>query len=197
MEKLKHIDALLVRQKKEWGEILTGFETKNKYTVNDITGNQLYWAAEESSFLSRMFLKKMRPFNIHILSRQGERVLKFSRPFRFFIHEISVFDLNSRQLGTIKQKFAIFSKRFIVRDEQGREIYSIFGPFFHPWTFKILQNDTEVGKISKKWSGFGKEIFTDADNFNVAFRPGIDVNKKAVLLGALFLIDMLYFEKSD
>ncbi|MBU2530993.1 MAG: scramblase, partial [Elusimicrobia bacterium] len=57
------------------------------------------------------------------------------------------------------------------------------------------KNDVEVGKIIKKWSGLGKEAFTDADNFNITFPQGIDVKQKAILLGALFLIDLLYFEK--
>ncbi|OIO03294.1 MAG: hypothetical protein AUJ51_04850 [Elusimicrobia bacterium CG1_02_56_21] len=57
MEKLKTAEAVIVRQKKEWGEILTGFETKNKYAVLDTSERQLYWAAEEGSTLARLFLK--------------------------------------------------------------------------------------------------------------------------------------------
>ena len=58
MERLAAVKTLLVQQKKEWGEILTGFETKNKYAVNDGSGNQLYFAAEQSALLSRLFWKK-------------------------------------------------------------------------------------------------------------------------------------------
>ena len=161
----------------------------------DTSGNQLYWAAEESSFLSRWFLKTLRPFTIHILSSQSSSVLKLNRPFRFFLHEMSILDSTGKLLGIIKQKFSLLSRKFIVKDSTGREIYKIFGPFLHPWTFRILKNEQEVGKISKKWSGLGKELFTDADNFNIVFPSGIDVNQKGILLGALFLIDMLFFEK--
>ncbi len=38
MEQLAQADTLRVQQKKEWGEILTGFETKNKYAVMDASG---------------------------------------------------------------------------------------------------------------------------------------------------------------
>jgi hypothetical protein len=55
----------------------------------------------------------------------------------------------------------------------------------------------EVGLIAKKWSGMGKEMFTDADNFNITFPSSIDNAQKSILLGALFLIDMIYFEKSN
>ncbi len=194
MDRLQQADTLRVQQKKEWGEILTGFETKNKYAVMDASGQPLYWAAEESSFLVRMFLKTLRPFTIHILSSQGHPVLKLKRPFRLYFHEIQVEDSSGRRLGTITREFSILTRRFTVSDFRGTEIYRIFGPIFHPWTFRILHNNRELGTITKQWSGIGKELFTDADNFKVTFPPGIDVHQKSVLLGALFLIDILHFE---
>lgn len=56
--------------------------------------------------------------------------------------------------------------------------------------------DVEVGKISKEWSGLAKEAFTDADNFGIQFPEDLDVRMKAVCLGACFLIDFMFFEKS-
>ena len=47
---------------------------------------------------------------------------------------------------------------------------------------------TQVGKISKQWSGFMREAFTDADMFGISFPMDLDVKIKAVLLGAVFLI---------
>ncbi len=53
-----------------------------------------------------------------------------------------------------------------------------------------------MGKISKQWSGLAREAFTDSDNFGVSFPQDLDVRMKAVLLGAVFLIDFMFFEKS-
>ena len=47
---LQHLAAangLMVRQQKEWGEILTGFETRNKYEVTDHWGNPVFQVEEE------------------------------------------------------------------------------------------------------------------------------------------------------
>jgi hypothetical protein len=41
MEKLQQADTLVVQQKKEWGEILTGFETRNKYSIMNGSGEQV------------------------------------------------------------------------------------------------------------------------------------------------------------
>lgn len=46
----------------------------------------------------------------------------------------------------------------------------------------------EIGKISKQWSGFSREMFTDADFFGISFPLDLDSKMKAVLLGACFLI---------
>lgn len=87
MEKLKSLDSLVVSQKKEWGEILSGFETKNKYVVSDETGNIIYYAAEEEgSVLLRWFLKALRPFTLVVLTEGNQVVLCVKRPFRFYFH---------------------------------------------------------------------------------------------------------------
>ncbi|MCX5785272.1 MAG: phospholipid scramblase-related protein [Elusimicrobia bacterium] len=195
MEKLKAAESVIVQQKKEWGEILTGFETKNKYAVLDSSNQQLYWAAEESSVLVRLFLKVLRPLTMHILSMEGRPVIKSVKPFRFFFHEATIFNSEGRPLGKIKRRFSILTKKFTVEEPQGAVMYSICAPVLHPWTFKISKNDIETGEIVKKWSGLGKEVFTDADNFSVKFPQGANEEQKAVLLGALFLIDMVYFER--
>lgn len=46
----------------------------------------------------------------------------------------------------------------------------------------------EVGKISKKWGGILKEVFTDADSFGITFPVDLDVKIKAVLMAAAILI---------
>ncbi len=65
--------------------------------------------------------------------------------------------------------------------------------------FKVLSpgdDGVEVGMITKQWTGLVREGFTDADNFGVTFPVDLDVRMKAVLLGAVFLIDFMFFEKS-
>lgn len=197
MEKLNEAgsESLIVQQKKEWGEILTGFETKNKYSVSNGLNQQMYLAAEESSFITRIILKNWRPLTLHILSPEGKPVLKNTRPFKFYFHEMHISDANGQQLGTVKREFSLLSKEFTIKDNEGIELFKIHGPFFHPWTFNILKDGREVGQILKKWSGIGKEVFTDADNFGITFPQGIDAKQKSILLGALFLIDLLYFEQ--
>ncbi|HDZ62122.1 MAG TPA: scramblase [Nitrospirae bacterium] len=195
MERLSSISSLVVSQQKEWGEILTGFETKNRYVVSDISGNRLYLAAEESgSILLRWFLKALRPFTISVLTEDGQVILRVIRPFRFYFHRAEIVDSQGQLIGVIERRFSILRRIYSVLDSSGTEIFKLFGPLLHPWTFQIRNNEVEYGKITKKWSGLLKEGFTDADNFGVTFPAEWDVKLKALFLGTVFLIDFVHFE---
>jgi uncharacterized protein YxjI len=195
LDELTSIPGLVVHQQKEWGEILTGFETRNRYAIADVAGRSLYLAAEESgSLLLRWFLKALRPFTIVVLTDDGRTVLRIERPFRFYFHRVEVFDAQGRSLGVIERKFALLRRIYEVRGGSGREALQLFGPILRPWTFKIRTEDHEYGRITKRWSGLLKEGFTDADKFGVLFPAEWDVRLKALLLGAVFLIDFVHFE---
>ena len=197
MEELSFANTLVVSQKKEWGEILTAFEAKNRYVVLTEHGNELYHATEEGgSLLLRWFLKGFRPFTIVLRTPDGRPVLRLERPFRFYFQKLEVWEDGGKLLGTVELQFSLLHRIFRVSDGNGSEICQLYGPILHPWTFQIRQNGREVGKITKKWSGLLKEGFTDADNFAAVLPPGMTVQAKGVLLGSVFLIDFAYFERS-
>ena len=197
MQKLTATRALVIQQHKEWGEILSGFEVRNRYSVLDADGRELYAAAEVGgSFLTRLFLGRLRPFEIRVLSPEGASVLVLRRPFRWLFHEIHAQAADGHPLGGVKQRFAWLRRRFTVSDATGRELCELYGPLLHPWTFEIREGERVLGRIVKRWSGAAKELFTDADFFGVEFPRDWDVERKAILLGAVFLIDFVYFERS-
>jgi uncharacterized protein YxjI len=195
MDQLAGVSGLVVVQRKEWGEILSGFETKNKYAVLDPAGHQLFLAAEEGgSLLLRWFLKASRPFTIAVLSSSGQTVLRVQRPFRFYFHQAEIVDAGGQLLGTIQRRFSLARRIYSVLDSSGRELFELFGPILHPWTFQIRRDGQEFGMITKKWSGLTLEAFTDADKFGVTFPADWDPAVKAIFLGAVFLIDFAHFE---
>lgn len=198
MEQLKNLEALVVSQKKEWGEILTNFETRNKYVVCSADGEQLFAAGEVGgSLILRVLLKAHRPFTMKVAAPGGETVMILKRPFRFFFHELRILDSAGQQLGYLKKQFSIFRRIYTVYDRSSRPVLTLFGPILHPWTFEIQQESRTIGKITKKWSGLAKEVFTDADNFGVTFPGQLPPELKTLLLGAVFLIDFVHFENTN
>lgn len=98
-------------------------------------------------------------------------------------------------IGTIEQEWSIFKPAFTIKNGNGETVLRIQGPFCTmsicgDVEFEVLSadGDTQVGKISKQWSGLLREMFTDADYFGITFPMDLDVRMKAVMLGACFLI---------
>lgn len=198
---LVHAPSLVVRQQKEMMEVFTGFETKNKYMITDPNGQIALYAAEQGEgamdFLTRSFLKGKRPFTMRLMDPAGAEVLTLRRPWNWFLSEIHVHDPSGTELGMIDQQWAFFARKFVITGQGGQPLAELHGPFFRPWTFRVLQNGQEIGVIKKQWSGFLKEAFTDADNFGVEFGPAMDPNLRTLVLAATFLIDFLYFENKN
>ena len=71
-------------------------------------------------------------------------------------------------------RFDLIFPNFTIRNAEDQVVLKIKGPFFtcscgQNVEFQVFAPDgeTEVGKISKQWSGLFKEYFTDADNFGI------------------------------
>lgn len=196
MKKLENLNSILIKQKRAWGEILTGIEQKNKYHIFDDKDNDIYFAGETKIKLFwRLFLKGLRPFEIHIVDESNELQLVVSRPFRWFYHECSVFLPDGTLLGTTFWQFAILNRKYVIKDGQGNELFRLFGPLFRPWTFKIMKLDRQIGVISKKWSGLFREVFSDEDFFGLMLDEPASLQEKQILLGSVFLIDFINFER--
>jgi uncharacterized protein YxjI len=192
---------LTVRQRKNWMEIITSFDARNKYVVYDETGNPVFNVEEQGSgfgsLMKRLFLRNLRPFSSHVEDLTGQgHLLVLKKPFRFIFHRLEVRDTAGNVLGAIQRRWTWFRRKYIIEGPDGQEVATLFGPFFRPWTFQIrlAGSEQEVGLIQKKWSGLLKEAFTDADNFWVDFANVADPQLRAVLFAATVLIDIVHFE---
>ncbi|WP_373046657.1 phospholipid scramblase-related protein [Vulgatibacter sp.] len=198
---LSGVTQLRVRQKRELAEVFTGWETRNRYEIEDETGAPILYAGETGGGVGAFFLRQWfggkRPFTIEVKDRGGATVLTVKRPWRWFFARAEIHDAQGRLLGAIQQKWAIFSRKYVIEGPTGAVGAELFGPFFKPWTFELKVHGRVVGKIAKRWSGMLKEAFTDADNFGLELAPSVDDRLRPLCLGATFLIDFVHFEKND
>ena len=66
------------------------------------------------------------------------------------------------------------------------------------WNFTLSEfHGQEIGKVTKKWAGLGKEIFTSADNYVVETASGFTANKekKMILLASALALDVIFKER--
>lgn len=61
-------------------QVLTGYETENKYVVKNSVGQKMFFAAEESSCLQRYCCSNIREFNMAILDNFGQEIIHLYRP---------------------------------------------------------------------------------------------------------------------
>ncbi|KAF2068656.1 hypothetical protein CYY_010020 [Polysphondylium violaceum] len=119
-----------------------------------------------------------------------------------------------RYLGRVKERFSFCQPVFNVFDDDGIEIYRIIGDTCSVgggwfwggstnYNMKVYQNTSpdgwgnegvEIGEMQRQYSGLTKELFTDIDNFFIQFPPNANADQKSLLIGALFLIEILFFD---
>ncbi len=198
---------LYVRQKRELAEFF-GFETRNKYAISTPDRREVLYAAEQrSGFLGMLalhFLGHWRSFDIAFFQSDSlaagpgqnrQEAFRAHHPFRFFFQRLEV-SSNGRPIGAIQQRFGLLTKRFDVLDAQGQLVFEMRSGFLKMWTFPFFRGDAQVAVIEKKWSGVLTEMFSDKDNFRVAFLdPNLSAELRMLVLAAAVFVDLQYFER--
>uniref|UniRef100_A0A8C6F0D1 Phospholipid scramblase n=1 Tax=Monodon monoceros TaxID=40151 RepID=A0A8C6F0D1_MONMO len=208
LEYLTQIDQLLIHQQIELLEALTGFETCNKYEIKNSLGQRIYFAAEDTDCCTRNCCGPSRPFTMRILDNMGREVITLERPLRCTsccfpccLQEIEIQAPPGVPVGYVTQTWHPCLPKFTLQNERREDVLRLTGPCIVcsccadvDFEIKSLDDKYVVGKISKQWTGLVRELFTDVDNFGIQFPLDLDVKMKAVMLGACFLIDFMFFE---
>ncbi|XP_077663136.1 phospholipid scramblase 3 [Eretmochelys imbricata] len=203
------IDQVLIQQKVELVEAVVGFETANKYELRDGLGRRLFEAEEQSDCCTRNCCGSLRRLRLSLAEPGGRPALRLLRPLKCAscwcpccLQELEVQCPPGTTIGHVVQTWHPFTPKFSVQDAQKQTVLRVLGPccVFRcggDVNFEVKTSDESrgVGRISKQWGGLLKEVFTDTDVFGIQFPLDLDVKMKAVLLGACFLIDYMFFEK--
>jgi len=188
---------------RHWWEILTSWEQRNEYSVNTGEGRLVGWIVEQGQGLSSALLRVVagshRPFDVAVVSTEQEVVLEFSRQFFFLFSDMEVKLPSGRRLGRIRRRFALLNRIYDLEDQYGNVFARINSPLFRIWTFPVIDaTGREAAMIAKKWSGLGREYFTDADNFGLDFGTGRwTPEQRAVVFAATIAIDFDFFENNQ
>src|SRR5262245_25067182 len=118
-------DTVSVSQSKEWLEIFTGFEQRNRFSVDFGGKSGALHAVEEGSGWHRFFLGSMRPYTLAILQRDGKVVLRLHAPFRIIHREIFVSTADGKLLGRVRKRFTFPHTRYDVFGEHDKHLYEI------------------------------------------------------------------------
>ena len=177
------------------------FKAANNYDVYDPeTGSVIMECREPklgrlTQLLRFTDFKQNTPFDIHLTDTSGRPILRITRGVSIFLSRVSVLDADDVEVGGFKQKLFSVGGAFDVLDENESVLCSLKGKWTG-WEFKFLAGDTEFARVTKKWAGVGKELFTSADNYVLEISDSVAPNSRLriLILAAVMCIDMVVKE---
>lgn len=218
-------DDLLIKQQvggccKFFCESIGCCEAPQEYHVAPVASPKanFMYAKEESSCFNRCCCGTMRSFEINLHAgdnRDAPVMIEMERPLRCSPGSpCTMCCCNQEMKVTVNQKE--FGRAYIpwyccqpfirVEDDQGEMLYEIEKEGICPCViceccrqpFNIKDAEgKKVGKVIKKYDGALKEMFTDADTFQLNFPKGSTPEHRALLIAATFLLDINFFETDN
>ena len=166
-----------------------------------VTGAQVGIAREKVSIAMKLLRllvnKRLLPTRVEVRERDDAPVLMTLRRGIALLHaRVTVRDAADMEVGLLKSKFFSIGGGFHILDAQEQPIAEVKGDW-KGWNFRFLAPDgSELGKVTKKWAGLGKELLTSADNYIIALTDGRQLPRNAamLLLAAGLAIDTVYKE---
>jgi uncharacterized protein YxjI len=190
MSDLLTMNRLIVNQKAKLVELT------NQYHIRDEDGNDVGFIEQEAQSTMRKVLRfatKVDQFLTHKLTvtdAAGNRVLELTRPSKVFKSKLEVRDGTGRSVGTIVQKNVFGKINFDLVGASGDVLGQIKAENWRAWDFALVDTSgKEVGRITKKFVGIAKAVFTTADNYIVDLDPAVTGDMRLMLLAAAAGVD--------
>ena len=177
------------------------FKASNSYDVLDPNTQQMLMQCREErlGFFTKMLrftdYKRMTPFEVMIRTPDGQPILCVKRGVSIFLSKVDVLDDRGTRIGGFKQKFFSLGGAFTVLGPNDEPVCELKGKWTS-WEFSFVAQGQEIAKVSKKWAGFAKEMFTSADNYMLEISSAVPPNDpvRQLIIGAVMCIDLVLKE---
>ncbi|KAL9701767.1 hypothetical protein quinque_005208 [Culex quinquefasciatus] len=196
--------SLFIEQTYELNELLSAVSSDNRYTVRGPSNEAIYGASETSVPSDRCW-GSLRPFQLSIVDRNHQEVLLFKKNlgcglFCCFCKNqfLEIWATPGHLIGCIQQDYGLTSREIILMNGDLNTMFRIPIPLVDAIRmpkethFRVMDRDlrTQKGTITRAWN-VGSSSYTN----NIYFaEPELDVELKALYLGAAFLLEYIYFQ---
>jgi uncharacterized protein YxjI len=175
------------------------------YDVFDPVSNQQIAIARDepaswAKILRLLVNKRFLPTQVNIYEDEDQGpIFSLIKKPGFLRINVLVADATGQVFGQMQSKLFSLGGGFKVMDASGSLIADVKGDW-KGWNFRFLSLDGfELGVVSKKWAGLGKEFFTSADNYMIALNEdsgySLDEATVSMLLAAGLAIDLVFKEQ--
>ncbi len=177
------------------------FKAASNYDILDPNTNQVIMNCREErlGFFTKMLrftkYKSNTPFDIQVRTPDGAPVLSVKRGITVFLSKVDVLNETQQRVGGFQQKLFSLGGAFTVLGSNDQPVCELKGKWTG-WEFSFKSGEVELAKVSKKWAGFGKELFTSADNYMLQISDQVppDNPVRMLIVGAVMSIDLVLKE---
>lgn len=170
-------------------------EVTNQYSVSDADGNVIAHVNEVGQSKAKKLLRVVSSVDqflthkLEITDATGAVVLTLTRPAKVFKSTIIVGDATGSEIGRIVQE-NVFGKISFGLEVGDRKIGAIKAENWRAWDFAIENADgREVARVTKKFVGLAKAVFTTADNYVVEIHDDLSQPLASLVVAAALSID--------
>jgi uncharacterized protein YxjI len=173
------------------------------YDILDPDNGQTIGIAKEepspwAKYLRLIVNKHLMPTIVNFYEQEGAApVLSIRRGAAFFRPKVMVTSGSGQNLGYFQAKALSLGPSFRVFDSANNEVAVVKGDW-KGWNFQLTTSTgQQLGTVTKKWAGIGKELFTSADNYVIAINDTTPNPQQVVplLLAAGIAIDTVFKEQ--
>jgi uncharacterized protein YxjI len=190
--------VLVVQQRAKYVEVT------NEYAVLDQHGNRLGSVTEVGQSGLRKLLRVVTSYDQYFTHRlevrdaAGRPVLMLTRPAKVMKSRMVVSRPDGTEVGTIAQQNLIGKINFALLAPGGTPLGTIKAENWRAWDFAVVDTaDVEVARITKKWEGFAKAMFTTADNYVVQIHRPLDDPLRSLVVASALTIDTTLKQDED
>ncbi|XP_062374591.1 phospholipid scramblase family member 5 [Sardina pilchardus] len=179
------------------------------YNIANDNKDQVFVVVEESSCVCLQCCGPARSCSLQGFDRLAQQAFHFERPLRAdtcclgcCLMEMRAYSAERQLIGTVHQRWSMFTPYFEVCDSDGSLAVRIQGPCcplrcLSNQEFQVVSTLGEtIGSIWKKWPGFNEECNMDHEYFGLVVPQEMALNTKVLLLAATFLLNYMFFEMS-
>lgn len=216
LEYFASLDQLQVLRQ---ADIWTSTESKISYAVKNDFGQQCYSAYEESDIHQRMQYRNMRDFDLNILDKTGQEVVRAHRESKgccvgCVCSSCCVNEESHSTIITVESPVGTYIGRIIqlpskwtqyaIQDSNNQTLLVIkappctcSGPCSEPederFSILTVEESAQIGSITHLHNGLATEMLTNASCFDIKFPMDLDAKVKALLLCATLFLDIFMF----
>ncbi|XP_053506886.1 phospholipid scramblase 2 [Ictalurus furcatus] len=156
---------------------------------------------KETSCLCMQCCGPARACSLQGFDQDRQKIFLFERPLRgdmcclgFCLMEMRVYTASRELIGTIHQRWSMFTPYFEVCDSADSPFLRIQGSYcpircISDQEFKVVSMIGEhIGTVWKKWPGYNESCNMDHEHFGLDVSQNMNVNAKVLLLASTFLL---------